>query len=302
MPTPPNDPHRAAAEELPADQELADSHTPNSIDRLLEVAREAALAGGEVLMRHLRDGVQMRNKTASGGVAHDLVSDADLESERTVADLLTGAFPDHSLLGEESLGKSLDPNDCEHLWVIDPLDGTTNFAHAIPHFAVSIAYYHRGVPQVGVVFNPARDDWFTAAVGRGAHHNGRQARVDGATGLAQSLVGCGFYYDRGEMMRCTLRAIEDCFGQQIHGIRRFGTAALDLCMVGCGHYGGFFEYHLSPWDFAAGRLFVELAGGQVTTTRGEPLGLVPSGVLATNGHLHEPLLAITRRHHPSPIA
>jgi myo-inositol-1(or 4)-monophosphatase len=100
------------------------------------------------------------------------------------------------------------------------------------------------------------------------------------------------------MMRCTLRAIEECFNQQIHGIRRFGAATLDLCMVGCGQVGGFFEYRLSPWDFAAGGLFVELAGGKVSTTRGEPLGLVPSGVVASNGWLHESLVGITTKHHP----
>lgn len=299
MSQPPTD---AAAESSDRSRENTATLDPPQIDRLLAVARQAAQAGGDVLLGYLRDGVVMRDKTAQGGVAHDLVSDADVESERTIAEILTTAFPDHHLLGEESLGKGLDLDQCEHLWIIDPLDGTTNFAHAIPHFAVSIAYYHRGTPLVGVVLNPARGDWFTAAVGQGAQWNGAAATVDTATSLAQSLVGCGFYYDRGEMMRCTLRAIEDCFGQQIHGIRRFGTAALDLCMVGCGHYGGFFEYRLSPWDFAAGRLFVELAGGQVTTTRGEPLRLVPSGVLASNGHLHPALLDITRRHHPPEIA
>jgi myo-inositol-1(or 4)-monophosphatase len=268
------------------------------VERLLEAAREAALAGGEILMRYFREGVVMRNKSAQGSVSHDLVSDADEESEQVVAGILRRAFPDHQLLGEEALGKTLDPAACDDLWIIDPLDGTTNFAHSIAHFAVSIAYYHRGTPVVGVIHDPARGDWYTAAVGDTARRNGQPVRVSGEATLAETLLGCGFYYDRGEMMRCTLRAIEECFGNQIHGIRRFGTAALDLCMVGCGQFGGFFEYRLMPWDYAAGRLFVEQAGGRVTTTRGEPLGLEPIGLVASNGLLHDALVGITTRHHP----
>jgi myo-inositol-1(or 4)-monophosphatase len=267
-------------------------------DRLLEAAREAALAGGEVLMRYFREGVVIRNKSDQGSVPHDLVSDADIESEKTVAEILTRAFPNHQLMGEESLGKTIDPSVCDDLWVIDPLDGTTNFLHSVPHFAVSIAYYHRGRAVVGVVYDPARGDWYTAAVGDAARRNGQPVKVCGDRSLSESLIATGFYYDRGEMMRCTLRAIEECFNQQIHGIRRFGAATLDLCMVGCGQVGGFFEYRLSPWDFAAGGLFVELAGGKVSTTRGEPLGLVPSGVVASNGWLHESLVGITTKHHP----
>lgn len=268
------------------------------IEEALAVAISAATEGGKVLMRYFRDGFDVRDKTDQGGSAYDLVSDADVESEQAIAKSLLAAFPDHQLLGEETLGKSIDPASCEHLWVIDPLDGTNNFSHRLTHFAVSIAYYYLGQPVVGVVYNPFSDDWYTAASTSGSCHNGKPVQVAPATTLAQSLIGCGFYYDRGEMMRCTLRAIEDFFGHQIHGIRRFGTASLDLCMVGCGQFGGFFEYQLSPWDYAAGRLFVELAGGKVTTTKGEPLGLTTTGIVASNGHLHDAMLEITRKHHP----
>ncbi|MEC8474433.1 MAG: inositol monophosphatase family protein, partial [Planctomycetota bacterium] len=126
---------------------------------ILEVATNAAQRGGDVLMRYLRDGVEMSDKTASGGKSYDLVSDADLESEKVIGSLIQQSYPDHELLGEEELDGSVD---AEHLWIIDPLDGTNNYAHGIPHFAVSIAYYHCGVPQVGVVFNPARGDLYTA--------------------------------------------------------------------------------------------------------------------------------------------
>ncbi|NNE00018.1 MAG: inositol monophosphatase [Pirellulaceae bacterium] len=264
-------------------------------DQLLQSAIDAATLGGEVLMRYLRDGVQMRNKSDNGGKTYDLVSDADLESEQAVAAHLRQRHPGHELLGEEALKGNAD---AEHLWIIDPLDGTNNYAHAIPQFGVSVAYYHRSVPIVGVVLNPARDELYTAIRENGAFFNGRPVRVDAADSLASTLIGCGFYYDRGDMMRSTLATIEEFFAADIHGIRRFGAATLDLCMVGCGHLGGFFEYQLSPWDFAAGRLFVQEAGGQVTDAKGNQLPVAPSSVVASNGKLHSAMIQITSRHHP----
>ncbi|XZE53441.1 inositol monophosphatase family protein [Planctomycetaceae bacterium SH139] len=266
------------------------------LDAMLPIARRAAANAGQVLMRYLAEGVEIRNKSATGEGTYDLVSDADVEAERTIEAVLRAEFPSHDLLGEEELRGSAD---AEHLWIIDPLDGTNNFAHGIPHFAVSIAYWHRGVAQLGVVHNPARDDWYVAVRGQGATHNDRPAQVSSATSLDQVLVGCGFYYDRGEMMRATLAAIEALFTEQIHGIRRFGTASLDLCLVGCGQFGGFFEYQLAPWDFAAGKLFVEEAGGQVTTTAGEQLPLAKTSLLASNRHLHPALQALTSRFQPA---
>ena len=256
----------------------------------LSLAEAAARAGGEVAARYFRDGVTMRSKDVA-----NLVSDADVEAEHAIAAVIRQAYPDHAILGEEAYQGDAA---AEHLWVVDPIDGTNNFAHAIPHFAVSVAYYRRGRAQVGVVFNPVTNDWSTAARGQGAHHNGRPARVQEATRLDEAIVGVGFYYDRGAMMEATLDAIRDLKRQQIHGIRRFGTASLDLISVGLGRYGAYFEYELSPWDFAAGRLFVEEAGGTVTTARGEPLPLGKSSLLASNGPLHAPTLAIIGPHHP----
>ncbi len=275
---------------------MDDAEPRDDSQRLLEIAVEAARLGGEVLMRYFRDGVEIRNKSAGGGKAYDLVTDADLESESAIAQYLRNTCPEHDLLGEEALAGGRI--DADQLWVIDPLDGTNNFAHQIPHFAVSIAYYQHGRPVVGVVWNPAHEDWFTAVRGHGASHNDRPVRVSDDAALTQALIGCGFYYDRGEMMRSTLAAIETFFGRHVHGIRRFGTAALDLCFVGCGQFGGFFEYQLSPWDFAAGRLFVEEAGGRVTTARGAPLPLAKSSLVASNGRLHEAMIDITSNHYP----
>ncbi|MEM9644262.1 MAG: inositol monophosphatase family protein [Planctomycetota bacterium] len=267
----------------------------NELEKIKDCALRAAHAGADVLMRYYRDGVEMRTKS-DGGKSYDLVSDADEESEREIARLIAETFPDHELLGEEALSNG-NP-DAEHLWVIDPLDGTNNFAHGVPHFAVSIAHYHQGVATVGVVINPARDDVFVAVAGQGAFHNSDFVSPKPVASLGEALIGCGFYYDRGDMMRKTLSAIEEFFDHDIHGIRRFGTASLDLCAVGLGHFGGFFEYKLSPWDFAAGRLFVEESGGVVTTASGEPLPMNPTSVLAANVGLHSSMLAITRKHHP----
>ena len=278
------------------DRPVLDVTAVLNTDFLLDVATRAARTGGQVLMQYLRDGVQIRDKASAGGKSYDLVSDADLESEKAIANLLRQECPGHELLGEEDLQGNVN---AEHLWIIDPLDGTNYFAHQIPHFAVSIAYYHRGQGVVGVILNPAREDLYTAVRGGGAFHNGRAMRVCDSPTLCKTLIGCGFYYDRGNMMRCTLAAIEDFFGNDIHGIRRFGTAALDLCQVGCGQFGAFFEYQLSPWDFAAGVLFVQEAGGQVTDAKGNPLRLEKSSLVASNGRLHEVAIGITSRHHPT---
>ncbi len=265
------------------------------LESLLTLAKTAAAEGGKILMRYFSDGVETRNKASSGGAAYDLVSDADLESEQEIAKRLKAGTPSYELLGEETLAGAVD---AEHLWIIDPLDGTNNYLHGLPHFAVSIAYYHLGRPKVGVVYNPARDDWYTAVAGGGAYHNGQPAAVSQAATLGEALIGCGFYYDRGEMMRRTLATIGAMFEAKIHGIRRFGTAALDLCQVGCGQFDAFFEYQLAPWDFGAGRLFVEEAGGRVTTARGGELPIGKTSMIASNGSLHEAIQAITVAHHP----
>lgn len=232
----------------------------------------------------------MRSKAIS-----DLVSDADVESEQAIADVIRAAYPGHAILGEETHQAEVS---AEHLWVIDPLDGTTNFAHGIPHFAVSIGYYRAGEAVCGVIYNPIRREWYTAVKGGGAFAGERRAEVSRATRLSEVLVGCGFYYDRGAMMEGTLAAVGDLFRQQIHGIRRFGTASLDLCQVGLGMFGAFFEYRLAPWDFAAGRLFVEEAGGTITDCRGGPLPLAQSTVLASNGLLHPAMVEIVGQHAP----
>ncbi len=274
---------------LPA---LGASATPH-----LRTALAAASAGAQVILGYYQRGVTMRSKASDE--TYNLVSDADVESEQAIARVISAAFPEHSILGEEEMDGS---TDAEHLWIVDPLDGTNNFAHRIPHFAVSIAYFHRGQAQCGVVVNPVRGDWYWATAGGGAFHNGQRMQVCSDTSLTESMIGCGFFYDRGTMMECTLAAIHAFFKQNIHGIRRFGTAALDLCQVADGMYGAFFEYRLMPWDIAAGRLIVEQAGGSVTTALGAEVPLTQTCLLASNGPLHSAALQIVSQHHPSHVS
>ncbi len=266
----------------------------SNLESILDTAVEAAKIGGGILRRYFDEGVSIRDKSSGGGKSYDLVSDADEESEAAIEELLRARYPGHELLGEESL-QSGDAS-AEHLWIIDPLDGTNNFAHRIEHFAVSIGYYQSGVAMAGAVFNPVTDDWHTATRGGGAFRNGKPVCVSPVTTLGQAMIGCGFYYDRGEMMRSTLAAIEECFSHDIHGIRRFGTASLDLCMVGCGKLDAFFEYQLSPWDFGAGALFLTEAGGTITDAKGDPLPIKKSSVLATNSALHASMQEIVAKH------
>lgn len=256
----------------------------------LEVGKQAAAAAGEILRKYFRSGLEIREKGTC-----DLVSDADIEAEHAIVDVIRQTFPDHGVLGEEGhRPESMNGP----LWVIDPLDGTTNFAHGIPHFATSIGFFVDQVPMASIIVNPIRNDWFTAARGQGSFWNDQRVTVSSETKLGQTLIGLGFYYDRGALMNATLASIRDLFQFDIHGIRRMGTASLDLAMVGCGMLGAFFEYILSPWDFAAGILYVEEAGGRVTTCRNEPLTLTRTSVLATNGHLHDAVLATVQKNHP----
>lgn len=258
-------------------------------DPHLQAAIDAAVAGARVVLHYFEHGVEIRDKGHA-----DLVSRADIEAEQAVARILSARFPTHAILGEEENSGSVE---AEQLWIVDPLDGTNNFAHRIPHFAVSIAYYEHQVAQCGVVVNPVRGDWYWATRGGGAYHNGRRIQVNEHAHLDQTMIGVGFYYDRGRMMEATLSAIGDFFRQRIHGVRRFGTAALDLCQTACGMFGVYFEYQLSPWDFAAGRLILEEAGGLVTNGRGEPLPLTKTSVLASNSRLHPAALQIVAEHH-----
>ncbi|QDT52315.1 Inositol-1-monophosphatase [Caulifigura coniformis] len=254
--------------------------------RQLAVARHAARTASEVINRYFREGVEMREKGPG-----DLVSAADVDAEKAIASVIHQAFPNDAILGEESHSA---PADSERLWIVDPIDGTTNFAHQIPHFAVSIAYYERGVPMCGLIHNPVTGDWYSAIKGEGALVNGKKARVNPHATLNETIVAMGFFPGMTPETKATFDAAQEFVRAGVHGVRRLGAASLDFCNVGCGFYGAYFEYALAPWDFAAGRLFVEEAGGKVTTASGDPLPTGRSSILATNGILHDAALEIVR--------
>ncbi|QEG20887.1 inositol monophosphatase family protein [Mariniblastus fucicola] len=260
----------------------------SSFQTQLAVALSAANNAGQILKDYFEQGVASEVKL-EGGKKQGLVTVADVEAEAAIMEVIRGSFPDHAFLAEESAATGDNP---DHLWVIDPLDGTNNFAFGIPHFAVSIAYIENGKPAVGVVLDPVRDEQFVAVRDGGASLNGKPIHVCESTGIDSAIVGTGFYYDRGEMMSQTLRCIETLFRHDIQGLRRMGAASLDLAYVACGRFGAFFELTLSPWDFAAAQLMVTEAGGQITNCSGREIGLEATDVLATNGRLHAEMMQL----------
>lgn len=260
----------------------------------LATARTAAAAGAEIATAYFRDLANAKIKTKTTNQQYQgIVTQADVEAEQAIIEQIRKVFPDHDFLAEE---EHAAPTIADHLWIIDPIDGTNNFAHGIPHYAISVAYYRNGTPEVGCILNPEMGDCFWTQRGRGAWHNGQPASVNLHSELPETMLAVGFYYDRGAMMRATLDAMETLFRENIHGIRRMGTAALDIVQVALGRFGGYFEYELSPWDFAAARLFLEEAGGKITTCKGDPLPLEKTSVLATNTLLHQRMLDIVGKY------
>ena len=256
----------------------------------LAIALDAANAASEIIESYAASGFQQETKVVDD-TEMGLVTKADLEAEKTIVEMIRKSFPDHSFLAEETYAQT---QTAEHLWIIDPIDGTNNFAHGIPHYSVSIAHYQGGIAKCGVIANPATGEVFWTEQGRGAWLGNKQVYVRSDTSLNEAIVATGFYYDRGKMMQETLASIEKLFQNNIRGIRRFGSAALDLAYVGCGRYSAFFEYQLHPWDFAAGKLFVEEAGGRATTCRGDSIPLESTTMLASNGTLHDLTLDVIR--------
>ncbi len=256
-----------------------------SLQQIASVAKKAALAAREIQLKGLRDGTQISLK---GGKTHDLVTVADVESEKAIARTVAEAFPDHNLLGEEGGDQG---RSSEWLWVVDPIDGTTNYSRHIPYFSTSIAVYHQGRPVFGLVANPLADETFFAIEGEGAYLNDTPVQCSASTEFTQSLFITGFYYDRGKNIELTLDALRTFYGKGIMGIRRFGSAALDLCYLAAGRAEAFFEIGLNAWDFAAGAFIATQAGARVTDAAGRPLRLKKSYVVGAVPALHPQVLA-----------
>ncbi|MFZ7124624.1 MAG: inositol monophosphatase family protein [Desulfobacterales bacterium] len=245
------------------------------------VATAAAHRGGGLLRAKLGNLDHIEKKGAI-----DLVTEADTGSEAIILNLIRGAFPEHSVLTEES-GSLGGNSDCQ--WIIDPLDGTTNFAHGIGLFAVSIAFAHAGEIQVGVVLNPVSGELFTGVKGEGARLNGRPIHVSATQTLADSLLVTGFPYDFKSILPSVMARFSRCL-QASQGVRRLGSAALDLCYVACGRFEGFWEQNLNPWDTAAGLLIAREAGAAVTGFKGDDYSPFDKKILATNGHIHTEMI------------
>jgi len=251
----------------------------------LATAIEAVVRAGKLQMAHFgRDDVRIGKK---GTI--DLVTDIDVAVERMFRAMVTERFPDHQVLAEEMGGAAeVPPGPC---WVFDPIDGTTNYAHGIPIFCASLALEIDGVAQVAAVFDPNRQELFTAERGGGAFLNGRRLHVSSADSLVDAVVVTGFPYD----VHGRVDEIVGLFGAFVgraRAVRRLGSAAIDLCYVAAGRLDGFWEADLKPWDIAGGALLVSEAGGRLTTTDGAPFTSRGGQVLATNGHLHDAMLAV----------
>jgi myo-inositol-1(or 4)-monophosphatase len=219
----------------------------------------------------------------------DFVSNADIKAERVLREELRKARPRFGLLMEES--GATPGEDTHHRWIVDPLDGTTNFLHGLPHWAISIGLEQHGEVVAGVVYDPSKDEMFWAEKGVGAYLNDRRLRVSGRRQLSQALVATGTPFgERGD--RPGFLAELDAVMTATAGVRRFGAAALDLAYVAAGRYDGFWEWGLSPWDIAAGMLLVREAGGYVSEVAGGSDVLEGPSILAANDHLHEPLMRL----------
>ncbi len=254
---------------------------------MLNIAIKAARAAGSIINRAALDLEVL--KVGSKG-PNDYVSEVDQAAEQAIIDVLLEAYPTHGILAEES-GRSRGTKHSEFVWIIDPLDGTTNFLHGFPVYAVSIALAHRGVVQQAVVYDPTRNDMFFASRGRGAFLNDRRLRVSKRTRISDALIGTGFPFRKGDNFKRYVKMFEEVM-QSCAGLRRPGAAALDLCYVAAGYYDGFFETGLNPWDVAAGSLIITEAGGLIGNFTGEADFLYQREVVAGNPKVYGQLVQI----------
>lgn len=249
---------------------------------ILKFAERVALESGEILMKHYSklDPREIRHK---GDI--DLLTQADIESERHIVSEIRAAFPDHTIRAEEEVCES----ESEHHWIVDPLDGTTNFTHSLPVFSVSMGYLEKGELVAGVVHAPYMNETFTAARGKGAFLNGNPIHVSSCSGLDSAVLATGFHYQRKTVNDNNVAAFNR-FVLDVQGMRRIGTASMDLCYVACGRLDGYWEPHLSPHDVAGGAIIVQEAGGKVTDYQGGRDFMDMRRIVASNGKLHAAIL------------
>jgi len=262
------------------------------LEKVAETGRQAALAAGAVLRQNYYQPHQITMK----GVI-DPVTESDFQAQEMIIALLRQSFPGHGFLAEENVAQAPSPVPTEaapYRWIIDPLDGTVNFAHGYPAFCVSIAFEAAGRLEYGVIYDPLRDELFEARRGQGACLNGRPIKVSTIDRLDRALLATGFPYDIRERLAETLGRMERILGQ-VQGLRRGGSAALDMCYVACGRFDGFYEENLKPWDTAAGLLLIEEAGGRLTTFDGGEYDICSPNIVASNGRLHKKILECVQK-------
>jgi myo-inositol-1(or 4)-monophosphatase len=256
---------------------------------VLELAIRAAREAGELLRANMGRDFEVMKK---GPI--DLVTEVDLASEKLIKGLIATHYPRHAVLGEETGTSGTEGGESpEYVWIVDPLDGTTNYAHGYPCFCVSIAVERRGETVAGVVYDPTRDELFAAERGSGATMNNRRVRVSATPALSQSLLATGFPYSITEGQFTNLDNFRN-FSLHSHAVRRAGSAALDLCYVACGRFDGFWELALKAWDTAAGTLIAAEAGGRVTAFGGREFDVRRPECVASNGLIHDEMLAVLR--------
>jgi myo-inositol-1(or 4)-monophosphatase len=256
-----------------------------NMDEIRRVGIAAAYKGAKVLLDHFGKLTEVRKKGAI-----DLVTQADIESEKAIISAIRDAFPDHAVLAEES---GLEKGDAKNRWIVDPLDGTTNFAHELGLFCVSIAFASNGEVLVGIVLNPVSEELFLAEKGKGATLNGSPISVSKINKVSDGLLVTGFPYNHPEIIDEIMARFARCIGAS-QGVRRLGSAAMDLCYVACGRFEGFWEQNLKPWDTAAGMLIAEEAGGVVTDFSGAPFDIHANQILATNGKIHAEMKSLLK--------
>lgn len=254
---------------------------------IIGVAKKAAYIAGDYLKDNFNNAT-INQKSSS----YDLITNCDIEAQKIIFDYIKKQFPSHNFLGEEDENRA--DKKSENLWVIDPIDGTNNFAHGIPHFSISIAYCSKGEVRIGVVYDPFRGELFWAVKGEGAYLNNTKITVSGSDSLSKAIIATGFYYDRGSIMDKTLDTIRNLFKYPIRGIRRNGSAALDIVWVACGRFDGFFEYQLSVWDFAAGILISREAGAIISQCDGSIKDLDNVNIIVSNKKIYDDFLDIVR--------
>jgi myo-inositol-1(or 4)-monophosphatase len=259
----------------------------NEIANLTQTAIHAARLGGAILQDYAKKGFTIHSK----GQAINLVTEADLRSEEAIIQSIRNTFPEHQILSEEQGLQDIPQHPIK--WIIDPLDGTINFAHGFPMYNVSIGVEYQGTCVIGVIYDPTRDELFLGQQGRGATLNGTPIHVSATPKLAEALLVTGFAYDIHTATDNNLK--EFCaFTLRARGMRRTGTAAIDLCYIASGRLDGFWELQLNPWDTAAGKVIVEEAGGTVTNYAEEPYSIYDKTILATNGLIHQEMAEVLR--------